>query len=199
MNPSRRKHSVKTITFKTLAPRTLAGALAIAAITLAAPAGAHPMLENAAAPAGGSYKAIMRITHGCAGSPTRQVAIEIPAGVRGARPMPKPGWTLEVQREKLAQPYTSHGRSITEDAVRITWTARTREDMLQSAHVDEFLLVAQLPDKAGPLYWPVRQVCEEGRADWVEIPKPGQKAAELKNPAVLLDVRAGGEHAGHQH
>lgn len=190
---------MKTMTFKTLALRTLAGSLATAAMTLAAPAGAHPMLENAAAPAGSNYKAVFRITHGCGGSPTRQVVVEIPAGVRGARPMPKPGWTLEVQRDKLAQPYSSHGRSVTEDTVRITWTAKTRDDMLPSAYVDEFLLVAQLPDKAGPVYWPLRQACEEGRADWVEIPKPGQKATELKSPAVLMDVQPGGEHAGHQH
>lgn len=190
---------MKPIHFNTPLLRGLGAAAVLAGLTLATGAGAHPVLETSAAPAGASYKAVMRITHGCAGSPTRQVVVEIPAGVRGARPMPKPGWALEVQREKLAQPYTSHGRSITEDTVRITWTARTREDMLPSAYVDEFLLVAQLPAKAGPLYWPVRQVCEEGRTDWVEIPKPGQKAADLKSPAVLLTVQPGGEHAGHQH
>ena len=172
---------------------------AAGAAVLAGAAGAHPGLEYKAAPAGSSYKAIFKIGHGCGGSPTRQIAVDIPAGVRGARPMPKAGWTLEVLREKLAQPYTSHGRTIAEDVVRVTWTAKTKDDMLSTAHFDEFVLAAQLPDKAGPIYWPVRQACDEGRADWVEIPKPGQKLSELKAPAPLLEVLPAGGGAEHKH
>jgi hypothetical protein len=56
--------------------------------------------------------------------------------------MPKPGWTLEVQRDTLARPYTSHGRTITEDVVRITWTAKRDEHWLPDAHYDEFVLAA---------------------------------------------------------
>ena len=157
------------------------------------------VLEYQVAPAGASYKAAFKVGHGCGASPTRQIAVDIPAGMRGARPMPKPGWTLDVQREKLAQPYTSHGRSITDDVVRVTWTAKTPEDMLPNAHYDEFVLVATTPEKAGPVYWPVRQVCAEGRNDWTEVPKPGQKLHDLKSPAALLEVlpQAGG--AGHPH
>lgn len=144
----------------------------IAAIALLAGAGglfgsasAHVVLEYQVAPAGAGYKATFKVGHGCGASPTRQIAVDIPAGVRGARPMPKPGWALEVQREKLAQPYTSHGRSIIEDVVRVTWTAKTADDMLQSAHYDEFVLVATAPEQAGTVYWPVRQACAEiGRA-----------------------------------
>lgn len=153
----------------------------IAAIALLAGAGglfgsasAHVVLEYQVAPAGAGYKATFKVGHGCGASPTRQIAVDIPAGVRGARPMPKPGWALEVQREKLAQPYTSHGRSIIEDVVRVTWTAKTADDMLQSAHYDEFVLVATAPEQAGTVYWPVRQACAEGRNDWVEVPKIGR-------------------------
>jgi periplasmic copper chaperone A len=174
-------------------------AMAVGAAALAGTAGAHPTLETQAAPAGSSYKAVFKIGHGCAGSATRQLAVDIPAGVRGARPMPKAGWTLEVVREKLAQPYTSHGRTITEDVVRVIWTARTKDDMLPNAHYDEFVVVAQLPDKPGPIYWPMRQACEEGRADWVEIPRSGQKLSDLKSPAVLLEIRPAGAGGQHSH
>ena len=160
---------------------------------------AHVVLEYQVAPAGVSYKATFKVGHGCGASPTRQVVVDIPEGFKGARPQPKPGWTLEVQRSKLATPYTSHGRSVTEDTTRITWTAKTPEDALPSAHYDEFVLVGQTPDQAGPLYWPVRQLCPEGRNDWTEVPKAGQKLHDLKSPAALLEVlpQAGG--AGHQH
>ena len=162
-------------------------------------ANAHVVLEYQVAPAGSTYKASFKVGHGCGSSPTRQVVVDIPAGVRGARPMPKPGWALEVRREKLAQPFTSHGRSITEDVTRISWTAKTREDALAAAHYDEFVLVATMPQEAGALYWPVRQVCEEGRNDWVEVPAAGQKLSDLKSPAALLEILPAGTAAGHHH
>ena len=93
------------------------------------------------------------------------------------------GRYVDVQRDKLAQPYTSHGRNITEDVVRVTWTAKTADDMLQSTHYDEFVLVATAPEQAGTVYWPVRQVCAEGRNDWVDVPQAGQKL-ELARPSI---------------
>ena len=162
-------------------------------------ASAHVVLEYQVAPAGAGYKATFKVGHGCGASPTRQIAVDIPAGMRGARPLPKPGWALDVQREKLAQPYTSHGRSITEDVVRITWTAKTPDDMLQSAHYDEFVLVAQAPEQAGTVYWPVRQACVEGRNDWVDVPKAGQKLSDLKSPAAALEILPTGGGGAHNH
>jgi uncharacterized protein YcnI len=121
---------------------------------IASAASAHVVLDYQAAPAGSSYRATFKIGHGCGESATRQVVVEIPAGVRGAHPMPRPGWQLAVERAALPQPETNHGRTVTDDVVRITWTARSREDMLASAHYDEFVLVARLPAQAGTLYWP---------------------------------------------
>ena len=177
--------------------RTLANLLAAATVGCACVASAHVVLDYQAAPAGSSYRATFKVGHGCGESATRQVVVEIPAGVRGAHPMPKPGWQLAVERAPLPQPETSHGRTVTEDVVRVTWTARTREDFLANAHYDEFVLLARLPQQAGTIYWPVRQVCEEGRADWVEVPRAGQKFSDLKAPAALLEVlptSGAGEH-----
>ena len=174
--------------------------LALAAFAIAASAAqAHVVLEYQVAPAGRSYKANFKVGHGCGVSPTRQISVAIPAGVRSARPMPKPGWALEVQRATLASPYTSHGRTITEDVVRITWTARTPDDYLPNTHYDEFVLVGQLPEKDGAMYWPVTQVCAEGRNEWTEIPRPGQKLSDLKSPAALLDILPGAGASGHNH
>ncbi|WP_345059971.1 YcnI family protein [Acidovorax lacteus] len=160
---------------------------------------AHVVLEYQVAPAASSYKATFKVGHGCSGSPTREVSVDIPAGMRGARPMPKPGWTLRIDRAPLAQPYTSHGREVREDVVRVTWTARTPEDMLAHAHYDEFVLVATTPAQPGMLYWPVRQVCESGRHDWTEVPRAGQKLHDLKSPAAALEVMPAGAAGGHAH
>jgi uncharacterized protein YcnI len=173
--------------------------LPLLALAACAAASAHVALEYQVAPAASSYKATFKIGHGCGTAPTRQVGVAIPAGVLGAHPMPKPGWSLEIQRDKLAQPATSHGHTVTEDVVRVTWTARTPADMLPSEQYDEFSLVAQLPDRAGPLYWPVSQVCEPGRMDWTEVPRSGQSLSELKTPAAVLELLPAAGAAGHRH
>jgi len=160
---------------------------------------AHVTLEYPVATAGQGYKATFKIGHGCGPSPTRMVEVDIPAGVRGARPMPKHGWTLEVVREKLEQPYLSHGRTIHEDTTRIRWTARTEADMLSSAHYDEFVLVGTLPALAGKLYWPVRQLCPQGELDWSEIPAAGQAWGELKSPAAELELMPATGTLTHNH
>jgi uncharacterized protein YcnI len=104
-----------------------------------------------------------------------------------------------VVREALAQPYMSHGRSVTEDTTRIRWTAKTQADMLANGHYDEFVLVASLPQQAGKLYWPVRQLCPQGRLDWTEVPAPGQKWGDLQSPAAKLELMPPAGISAHNH
>lgn len=174
-------------------------AAALSLLALGASAHAHVTLEYPVATGGQNYKATFKIGHGCGASPTRAIEVDIPAGVRGARPMPKAGWSLEVSREKLAQPYTSHGRSIGEDTVRIRWTAKTEADMLPSGFYDEFVLVGTLPAQAGMLYWPVRQLCPQGRLDWTEVPAAGQRWGDLKSPAAELELMPPAGAGAHNH
>ena len=178
---------------------TVTSSAALWAMIFAAGAQAHTVLEYSVATAGQSYKATFQVGHGCGNSPIRQIVADIPAGVQGAKPMPKAGWRLEVTRGPLAQPYASHGRTISEDVTRITWTARTPEDMLPNGHYDEFVLVATLPNQAGMMYWPVQQICESGRIDWTEIPQSGQKLSDVKFPAAALDIMPSAGAAGHSH
>ena len=162
--------------------------------TFATNAGAHAILVTPKAEAGSFYKAAIGITHGCAGTPTREVTVLIPAGVTGAKPMPKPGWTIDIERSKLTTPRESHGRQVLEEVTKIRWSGGS----LPNAYYDEFSLVATLPAQAGPLYWQVSQACDQGRYDWVEIPAPGQDARELKSPALRLELTPA-MHMGHQH
>lgn len=178
--------------------RILSAAALCAAPFLFVPvASAHVVLEYQVAEAAKSYKATFKVGHGCGASPTRQIVVLIPAGVRGAKPMPKAGWSIEITREKLAAPYSDHGRQVTEDVTRVTWTARTPDDYLPNEQYDEFVLNARMPDQAGTLYWPVQQLCAQGRNDWTDVPRAGQKLGDLKSPAAVLEVLpgAGGGHA----
>lgn len=159
-------------------------------------AAAHVVLETPAAPAGSYYRAALRATHGCEGSPITQIVVRVPLGVQGAKPMPKAGWRIEIDRAKLEKPYTSHGRTVTEDVSEIRWIAKTADDYLPNDFYDEFVMFAKLPETAGRLYWSVSQICENGRIDWSDIPEAGRKSP---TPAAVLDVLPSAEHAEHKH
>jgi uncharacterized protein YcnI len=169
--------------------------LGLAAMLATTCASAHIGLENQKAEAGSYYKAVFKITHGCDGEPIRQIIVNIPEGVQGAKPMVKPGWTIEIERGRLPKPYTAlHGRPVTEEVKQLRWTGGP----LPNEHYDEFVVTAKLPDAPGKLYWKVSQVCEKGRIDWDEIPAPGKKASDYKAPAAQMELTPRG-HAGHQH
>jgi periplasmic copper chaperone A len=174
-------------------------ATGLAAAALAGAAAAHVTLEQPRVEAGSPYKAVLRVGHGCEGSATRALVVRLPAGFRGAKPMPKPGWTVTIRREPLAQPYESHGQKVVDDVAEIRWEAASREAWLPDAFYDEFVLRGQAPLAAGPAWFRVRQVCEKGEADWAEVPAAGQTMQELKSPAVPLEVVAADPHAGHAH
>ncbi|MDB5870393.1 MAG: hypothetical protein JWP96_2725 [Polaromonas sp.] len=170
----------------------------IAACALSAMATAsfsHISLEQASAPAGSSYKAVFQVGHGCQGAATTGISVQIPAGFQGAKPSPKAGWTVSIKRDKLAKPYDSHGKQVTEDVSVVSWTAAGKDAALPDAHFDEFMLRGKLPEAAGQLAFKVLQTCESGRIDWSEMPAPGASAKSLKAPALLLEVTAKGQVA----
>ena len=74
-----------------------------ALLTASLGAAAHVVLEKPSAPAGSSYRAVLRVGHGCEGSPTTALRVLLPDGLRGAKPMPKPGWILATRRAPLAR------------------------------------------------------------------------------------------------
>ena len=70
---------------------TKTGPLAVMLALAATQTHAHATLETPRAQVGDNYKAVMRVSHGCASSPTLRVRVRIPEGFIGVKPMPKPG------------------------------------------------------------------------------------------------------------
>src|SRR5260370_25497729 len=96
---------------------------AAAALAAGSPAFAHVTLETAQAAVGSSYKGVLRVGHGCEGSPTTSIRVRIPDGVIAVKPMPKPGWKLEVVSGKYAKSYEAgHGVTIDQGAKEISWS-----------------------------------------------------------------------------
>lgn len=161
---------------------------ACAISTASAASFAHIVLQDGAAAAGASYRAVLRVGHGCEGTATTGLTVTIPAGFNGAQPMPKPGWTVTTRVGTLAQSYESHGKTFTEGVLEISWTAKGAENALPDAFYDEFVLRGNTPAKPGPLWFKVVQTCEKGSNAWVEVPASGTSTKGLKSPAALLEV-----------
>ncbi|MDI4635398.1 YcnI family protein [Pelomonas sp. V22] len=160
----------------------------IASLLIAGSAAAHITLDQREAEAGSVYKAVLKVGHGCEGSPTRAITVLLPPGFKGANPVPKAGWTLKLRMEKLAQPYESHGKPVTEGLAEVSWTANTEADWLQDAWYDEFVVRGTLPAEAGALWFKVRQTCAQGESNWAAVPAEGTSTRGLKSPAALLLV-----------
>lgn len=159
----------------------------------------HIVLQDGAAAAGASYRATFRVGHGCDAAATTGIAVSIPDGFSGAQPMPKPGWTVRTVTGKLAQPYTSHGKTFTEGVVEIIWTASTPEQALPSSFYDEFVLRGTTPSTPGPVWFKVVQTCTSGSTAWAEVPVTGTSTKGLKSPAALLEVLDIQAAGGHNH
>ena len=61
--------------------------LILMAALAASPAAAHVYLEGKQATVGASYKAVFAVPHGCSGSPTVKIRVQIPEGVIAVKPM----------------------------------------------------------------------------------------------------------------
>jgi periplasmic copper chaperone A len=165
--------------------------LKIAALGLVAvatvPALAHVTLERREAAVGAGYKAVLRVGHGCAGSPTTSIRVKIPDGVVGVKPMPKPGWTLTTVTGKYAKSYSLYHATLSEGVTEISWAGGSLPD----AWYDEFVFTGTLAGDLEPgksLYFPVVQECEKGAHRWIEIPEAGKSGADYKEPAAELKL-----------
>jgi uncharacterized protein YcnI len=158
---------------------------------------AHIVLTEPQAIAGSYYKATLRVGHGCSGSATTGLTVQVPAGFQGAKPQPKFGWTITARKAKLVQPYNSHGKTVTDDVVELSWVAASKEAALPDDQFDEFAFMGRLPDSAGPMWVKVLQTCENGQNDWSDIPASGTSTRGMKLPAALLDVQAAPKHEHH--
>lgn len=153
---------------------------------MALPAIAHVTLERNEAPVGAPYKAVLRVPHGCDGSPTIKLTVQIPEGVIAVKPMVKPGWQIDVKRGPYTKNYSYfHGAKFSEGVKEVTWSG----GRLPDAFYDEFVLsvfIAGDLSAGQTLYFPAIQTCEKGEHRWVETPAPGKHSDGDPAPGLRL-------------
>lgn len=164
----------------------------VAALTagmVPAAASAHVTLEIPQASAGGSYKAVLRVPHGCQGSATVRLRVRIPEGVFAVKPQPKAGWQLSTVQGEYASSYAFHGSTLRAGVREIAWSGGSLPD----DQYDEFVFVGHLAADLQPgtkLYFPVVQECRHGVARWIDMPSSAddQERGEAPSPAPAVTI-----------
>jgi uncharacterized protein YcnI len=171
----------------------LAGALTLA---VAATASAHITTDPAVGPSDGYATLAFQVPHGCEGSPTTQVRIQIPPSVPSATPAVHPLWEVET-REGRKDPVELHGEKITRGVSEVIYTAK---QPLPDDRLDLLPISVKLPaGKPGePVYFPAIQKCAQGETRWIQIPSEGENPDDLESPApaVTLEAAEGGHGGG---
>ncbi len=158
--------------------------LSLIAVTAfaASPANAHVTLEGRQAPIGAAYQAVFVVPHGCAGSPTVRLRVQIPEGVIALDAKQTAGWNVETVKGKYASAYEYRGAEVSEGIKEVDWSGGKLPDKTRETFVvDTFLSQALKPNTT--LYFPVVQECEQGVSRWIEIPADDADAHEGKWPA----------------
>jgi len=164
--------------------------LALAMIAVAAPAAAHVAIQPLTATAGAYQVLRFAVGHGCGQAATTALRVELPAGIQTARPQPKPGWTVAVERDG-------------EQPKAVVW----KGGPLPADQFDEFLILVRLPAEGATLAFPAIQTCGADETRWVEPtpeggPRPRQPAPMLRlsPPATPTGSSAPSQAAGeHRH
>lgn len=163
-----------TLTHRT---RLAVGAALATGLVLATPsaASAHVTVTPDAPVAGGYDVLTFAFGHGCDGSPTTALRIDVPDGLDSVTPTIAPGWAIDVERGE------SDGL-----VTRVTYTADDPVPDDRRATIE--LSVKYAEDAAGTLAFPVEQVCSEGATSWSEIAEDGQDPHELALPAPVVTL-----------
>jgi uncharacterized protein YcnI len=175
---------------------TLVAALGVG-LFAAAPAAAHITIAPAEAPADGYATLQVQVPHGCDGSPTKAIRVQIPESVPSVTPQVHPGWAVTT-KDGPKDAVELHGETVTRGVEEVVWTAADAGP-LPDGRLDLFGMSVKLPaGKAGdPVYFPTVQQCVKGEDGWIQIPQPGESEDDLESPAPAVVLTASeGEH-GH--
>ncbi|MGW9183941.1 YcnI family copper-binding membrane protein [Agromyces sp. NPDC055661] len=154
--------------------------LALAAVPLAA--SAHVTVTPSGTAAGSYTVLTFAFSHGCEGSPTTAIAIDIPESIASVSPTLNPNYTIE----KVA------------DGDRTSQVVYTAITPVQDGYRDTIELSLQLPEDAAgeTLAFPVLQTCEVGETNWNQVAKEGEEEPESPAPVIVVTEATGDGH-GH--
>ncbi len=144
---------------------------ALGATLLSAPLAAHNTFTSMYAPAGYVQDLEMRVTHGCKGSPVKEVRVKMPENFLRVSVEHNRNWKTETKMRKLPKPVPGEGGNmITETVDEIIW--KDPASVLPGSGMFEgFRFRGALPDTPGAiLFFRTVNICEKGDDRYVDLP-----------------------------
>jgi periplasmic copper chaperone A len=171
--------------------KTTIAAFAVGALALPAAAAAQVTVSPDESASDGYAKLDFSVPHGCDGSATRRLRVQIPETVPSVTPQVHPGWSIETKTGPKEE-VELHGETINEGVSEVIWTAE--DAPLPDHYLDVFGMSVKLPAGEGEtVYFPAVQECEKGETGWIEIPAEGESSEELEEPAPAVTLTAAEE------
>ncbi|SCL22943.1 Uncharacterized protein YcnI [Micromonospora rhizosphaerae] len=171
-----------------LAAATLAGALAAATIGVGV-ASAHVTVNPREATQGGYAKLAFRVPNERDNASTTKLEVTLPsdAPVASVSVRPVAGWTVQVDKAKLAKPIEMHGSQVTEAPSKITWTAEGEANAIKPGQFQEFEISAGPLPEADTMIFKALQTYSNGEVvRWIE--EPSTDGSEVEHPAPVLKL-----------
>jgi uncharacterized protein YcnI len=167
----------------------LAAVVAGGAALLTAPAVAHVELTVGQSTVPGPYTATFTVEHGCAGSPTLLLRVQIPEGVIVVKPSDKPGWAISTLTGRFKGTYNYNGGKVSQGVTEVDWSGLLPDKMMDTFGFDAYLTDTLKPNTT--LYFPIVQECQAGTNHWVQIPAKGKTTEDYDFPAAALKLLPG--------
>jgi uncharacterized protein YcnI len=161
--------------------------LTVLTITLAAGAASAHVTANPGTAEPGSYsKVSFRVPNEEQGADTTKLKVDLPTDhpIASVSVRPQPGWTIKVEKAKLAKPLESDGGAITQAVSKITWSG----GKISPGEFQEFeVSMGPLPTNTDKLMFKAKQTYSSGQVvNWDQDPGSGGQEPEHPAPTVRL-------------
>ncbi|MEV0891971.1 YcnI family protein [Promicromonospora sp. NPDC050262] len=134
---------------------------------------------------------------------TEQLVVDLPTDTPflSVTPRSLPGWDVEVEVEKLDEPFEVEGATVDEAPARVTWTAQKGHEVPPHEYQEFAVRVGALPAEGTEVVLPAHQTYTDGSVvDWDDLVGDDGKEPEAPAPVFTTTAAEGGGHgatAGH--
>jgi uncharacterized protein YcnI len=185
--------------FSMPARRALAAAPATAVLVLL-PTVAHAHVTvNPDTTAAESYASLtFRVPTESETASTEKLVVDLPTDTPflSVTPRTLPGWDVEVEVEKLDEPFEVEGATVSEAPSRVTWTAEKGNEVPPHEYQEFAVRIGALPEEGTEIVLPAHQTYTDGNVvDWDELVTEDGK--EPAAPAPVFTTTAAEAESGH--
>lgn len=165
------------------------GALSTAVIGVGT-ASAHVTVNPKDATQGGYAKLAFRVPNEKDTASTAKLEVVLPvdkAPIASVSTRPVPGWTVTVEKTKLATPLKVHDSEVTEVVSKLTWTANDEASQIKPSSFQEFEVSAGPLPEVDQIAFKALQTYSDGDVvRWID------EGAEADRPAPVLKLAKAG-------